>query len=757
MSLARRDLFYILFAVSGFSGLIYESVWTHYLKLFLGHAAFAQTLVLTIFMGGLALGSWISSRFSSRWMNLLLGYAVVEGLIGLSGLVFHGTFTLVTDAAYRHILPGLGSDALAKTATWVISGLLILPQSVLLGMTFPLMTAGIIRRYPDHPGESLSLLYFTNSLGAAIGVLVSGFVLIGWIGLQGTLMTAGLLNLFVAAAMGMLIGTSEPSVTVSSVRHRDSIRSIGNIRPHHLLLFVSFMTGLASFVYEIGWIRMLNLVLGSATHAFELMLSAFIFGLAFGGLWIRRQLDRLANPEKSIGIVQVVMGCLAASTLLFYDRTFDLMRLIMNGLDKNETGYVIFNISSHAIALLVMFPATFLAGMTLPLITHTLMIRGYGEKSIGAVYAANTVGAIAGVLLAVHLGMPYLGLKGLMVSGAGLDIAAGLLLLWMYSRRPDPRWAISWTGAGIGVLAAVMFWSHLDPLKMSSGIYENGFFPDQRIWQALFHRDGKTATVDITKSADGTVVLKTNGKVDASIMMSPDHPYALDESTQILLGILPVAYHPAARTGAVIGFGSGMTTHALLQFPGIERVDTIEIEPEIIEASTVFRPRVEAAYSDPRSHLYIEDAKAFFATYQKQYDIIISEPSNPWVSGVSGLFTDEFYRVITRHLNPDGILVQWFQLYNIETRLVASVMKALSRHFDDYVLYAPNQGDLIIVAKVKGATALNPRVLAVPGIRRLIAQVDIVNEQDLDRRKLGNKKALDPLFQSFRLPMNSDY
>jgi spermidine synthase len=758
MPRAKLKIFYLLFALSGFSGLIYESIWTHYLKLFLGHAAYAQTLVLTIFMGGMALGSWISSRFSTRWPHLLMGYAVVEGIIGVFGLLFHGTFTSVTGLAYRTILPELGSDLLAITATWAISGLLILPQSILIGMTFPLMTAGIIRQYPDRPGESISLLYFTNSIGAAIGVLISGFILIAWFGLPGTIVTAAGLNLFVAIAMVMLVGTSEGSPVFPSYKKRESTDSTVGPRPYYLLLFVSLMTGLASFIYEVGWIRMLNLVLGSATHAFELMLSAFILGLAFGGLWIKRRLDGFGHPARVLGIVQVLMGCLAASTLLLYGNTFEFMRLIMSGLQKTETGYIIFNISSHAIALLIMFPATFLAGMTLPLITYVLIARGNGEKSIGAVYSANTVGAILGVLLAVHVGMPFLGLKNLIVLGAGLDIATGLLLLWTFCGVPNLRVAVSWTCIGIGVLLATFVGVDLDTLKMASGVYRNGVLLDRKNFQVVFHRDGKTATVDLIKTSDGSITLNTNGKSDASIMMAANGRHSYDENVQILLGILPIVHHSEATTAAIIGFGSGLTTHSLLQSSRIERADTIEIEPMIIEASKNYRPRVEASYSDPRSHIYIEDAKAYFATHRKQYDIIVSEPSNPWVSGVSGLFTDEFYSKIIRHLNDDGILVQWIQLYETETRLLASVMKAITGHFDDYVLYAPDNTDLIIIATKKGAVPLpDRRIFDNPRIKSLLERIEIYTDQDLELRKLGNKRAFDPLFRSFPIPMNSDY
>src|ERR1700691_5038545 len=211
-SMRRRSLFAV-FVVSGFTGLIYESIWSHYLKLFLGHAAYAQTLVLAIYMGGMALGSWAVARYSLRIRRLLWGYVLVEGLIGLLGLFFHPVFVTVTDFSYRSIVPALSATALIHAYKWSLAALLIFPQSVLLGMTFPLISGGLIRRWPARPGETLATLYFTNSLGAAIGVLVSGFVLINLVGLPGTILTAGILNITLALVIWAAVrGHLEPAI-----------------------------------------------------------------------------------------------------------------------------------------------------------------------------------------------------------------------------------------------------------------------------------------------------------------------------------------------------------------------------------------------------------------------------------------------------------------------------------------------------------------------------------------------------------------
>src|SRR5499427_6483750 len=210
----RRRFLLGIFVVSGFTGLIYESIWTHYLKLFLGHAAYAQTLVLAIFMGGMALGSWLVSRYSGRLRQLLWGSLLIEGLIGILGLLFHRLFLAATDVSFATVIPALPAGLAINLYKWSLASLLVLPQSVLLGTTFPLISGGIIRRWPERAGETLSILYFTNSLGGALGVLVSGFVLIGLVGLPGTTLTAGLLNVALALAVWLVVrGQAEPPAT----------------------------------------------------------------------------------------------------------------------------------------------------------------------------------------------------------------------------------------------------------------------------------------------------------------------------------------------------------------------------------------------------------------------------------------------------------------------------------------------------------------------------------------------------------------
>lgn len=754
----QRNIFFFLFALSGFSGLIYESIWTHYLKLFLGHAAYAQTLVLAIFMGGMAIGSWVCSRFSVRWKNLLLGYALAEGIIGLCALVFHAAFAQMMELSYTNIIPRFGNPLAASAFKWTLSALMILPQSVLLGMTFPLMSAGILRRFPARPGRSVALLYFTNSIGAAIGVLVSGFLLIRLAGLPGTIMTAGLINIVLALTVWALV-RGEGSTAEQAAPEQEGAGERSGGAGYRFFLLASLVTGIASFIYEIGWIRMLSLVLGTSTHAFELMLSAFILGLAFGGLWIQRRIDVIASPVRYLAWVQLIMGLLALSTLLLYGNTFEVMQAIVKTLPKTDGGYALFNLSSSGLAMTIMLPTTFCAGMTLPLITFTLLRQGYGERSIGAVYAANTVGAILGVFFAIHLGMPLLGLKGLITFGAGLDIALGVALFWSIAAEyPGRRVPLAATALGAVAVAATLLFIHLDPYKMSSGVYRHGTLPTADTYRVLYHKDGKTATVSCFLSKTGSLSIRTNGKPDASITVVPGSQEESDEDTMILLGVMPMLFHPEARTVAVVGLGSGMTSHTLLSNPLIRQVDTVEIEKAMIEGANSFRPWVELVFTDPRSRIYNDDAKTFFSTYNRKYDLIVSEPSNPWVSGVAGLFSGEFYRHIQRHLHDDGLFVQWLQLYEINVDLVVSVLKAMSTNFSDFVVYETTGGDVVIIAAKNGhLREPDYSILNMPGISQALRRIHIEGKQDIAIRKFGSKRFLRTLLASYPIRANSDY
>lgn len=740
-------ILFALFSLSGFAGLIYESIWSHYLKLFLGHAAYAQTLVLAIFMGGMALGAWLCGKLIHRLKNPLLGYVIVELVIGALGLLFHPVFTSSTGFLLDNILPGMDSPMAIELVRWSFAALLILPQTLLLGATFPLMSVGILRNFPAMPGSSIALLYFSNSLGAVIGVLASGFWLISAVGLPGTIMAAALINFLLAFGV-YAIGKQVHAHSVPSIPATSTPDEL--LRP---LLLVALVTGLSSFVYEIGWIRMLSLVLGASTHAFELMLAAFILGLALGGLWVRKHIDRYDNPLQALGIVQLLMGLLALGTIVSYNHIFDIMQGMMNTLQRNESGYLWFNLGSHLIAALVMLPVTFMAGMTLPLITYMLFSRGSGESAIGKVYAANTLGAIIGVWLTVQWLLPLTGLKHTILIGAALDLALGIYLLARsQTRMRSQRIAMM---ISLGALVLVSLGTTFDSNRMASGVFRHGKIQSMDV---VFHKDGHTTTIDVFDMKHDVRMISTNGKPDASVRMSDQYPPTDDEPTMVLAGGISLLLNPQAETAAVIGMGSGISANVMLASPTLQSLDVIEIEAAMVEGAKLFGEHSQRVYNDPRSHIHIDDAKSYFASHRKQYDAIISEPSNPWVSGVANLFTDEFYARIRHYLQDDGYLVQWFQLYETNPLVISSILQALGQHFDDYRIYAANNADMVLVARKHGKIPpLNASALNSPALRKHFERVQWFTTDDIALHEVGDRQLLEPLFLTAGSPANSDF
>lgn len=775
----------VAFVLSGAAGLIYESIWTRYLGLFVGHSAYAQIIVLVIFLGGMSIGAHIAGRWSSRLRAPLLWYAGIEFVVGLMALGFHEAFAGVTTFAYDFLFPATGGLALI-VAKWSAAGALILPQSVLLGATFPLMSAGVIRvaHAEDAPGRTLGLLYFANSLGAAAGVLVAGFLLLQIAGLPGTLMVAGFVNILVAVLVWLIARAHQRLAQDSGLEavgsgQTRSPKPTAQSPAWRLLLFVSFGTAVASFIYEIAWIRMLSLVLGSATHSFELMLSAFILGLALGALWIRSRADSIADPVRFLGVVQWVMGLLAVATLPFYVASFEWIGTVMQTVQANENGYRVFLVSRYVIALLVMLPATFCAGMTLPLITRVLMRGGAGERAIGSVYAFNTLGAIAGVILAGLVLMPLLGLKLLLIAGALVDIALGV---WLVARRRDAEsegrrrgFGRLRTDGGFGLTAALVasalmvaligITARFDLARLTSGVYRHGILASASDYTFPFYKDGRTATVSMRRSADGFVTLATNGKPDASMNKAwmdstaagrELHQLTSDLATQLLLPIITLAHSPRAENVAVVGHGSGMSSHVLLGSPHVKQVVTIEIEPEMINASRGFRPANRRVFERPRSTFVIDDAKSYFASAGRKFDLILSEPSNPWVSGVSGLFTLEFYQRVKGQLSGMGVFGQWLHLYELSDGLATSVLAAIDAVFPAYEIFFTSNADILVVAANHQLPSPEWSVTGYPGIASDLRRVVPIPPEQLEALRLGGRSVLRPMIMA-RGAANSDY
>ena len=685
-------LVYFLFALSGFAGLIYEGSWARYLKLFLGHSSYGQVLTLCIYMGGLAIGSFVAGKLVEKIKRPLLGYAAVELAIGIGGVAYHPLYNWLTGIFYdSSFVAGLSSRG-AEVVKVVLATGSTLPIAIAVGMTFPFIAAGLMRK--SGAEVSLPMLYFTNSLGSAIGILFTSYTLIPVFGNHVTLCVAASINFLLATIFGVIgFGTSPVREDDDGEEKVEEVVVDTKLPmpPKSTWFWIAAITGLTSFVYEIVWIRLLSLLMGSSSHSFDQMLSAFILGLSIGSAVSGKLLKK--DSLVVLSLAQIFMAFFALCTLYFHQPFWMMMNEANQIFNSTNDGYVCWSIFKYVLSLLWMVPTSFFAGMTLPLITIILTRAFKSEAPIGKVYGWNTLGSIIGSAGGGLLLLPFLQLKGALVFAAVLDFAIGFILLAIYRKR-FRRSPMFYVIGGVMILPS--FFMGFDPSLVTSGAFRayKDLHPDEKI----IVRDGKTATISFHES-NVHYYIKTNGKADASMSKDRNHPIEGDELTQAATAFMPMAVMSKPYDAAMVGFGSGMGAHYLLSDPLLKDFDCVEIEEEMMNLAKGFYPWNSRGYDDPRTHIYIDDANTFFLTNRRQYDLIVSVPSNPWVSGVASLFSHEFYAKMRRYMKPGGLWVQWIQTYEFNDQLFLNILKALDVVFPYVSLYkAPEEPDIIIIA-----------------------------------------------------------
>lgn len=701
-------LSYVLFIMSGFAGLMYEGVWARYLKLLLGHSAYGQVLTLVVYMGGLGIGAFVASRYVSKLARPFLAFGVVEILIAFGAFIFHPLYLFTHSALFGSgILHNL--SPLHATILQTIAGTAItLPWAILMGATFPLITTGLARYLGDGGRSSVPMMYFTNSIGAVAGILTMSFFFIPRFGTQGALHIAGALDLFVGVAFFILQKiVPTPIPKEGTVARFNEAPAPVNAIPlptisGRVLIILALGTGFSSFVYEISWIRMLSLTFGSSTHTFDVMISAFILGLALGSL-ISRRLLRKWDAAQLLVMAQYAMPLMAAISLLVFPKLILANNWLNLVVHPTEAAYPVHTFLKYMGSAMLMCPASLFAGMTLPFLTIIAMNSKRGESSTGWIYGWNTVGCITGAALGAMILLPRLQLANTLIFGIIVDIWLGYLI---HRRVPQAGRKL----LALGILAVITtifaFSNPISPSLATMGSFRG--FRSANTEDRIIMRDGITATISLHWAKGGEhLSLRTNGKPDASVSLNPNRR-SKDELTQVKLGLLPIATQSKPYNAAVIGLGSGITAHQLLSDSLAQSVDVIEIEREIVKLGRYFAPHNNRAYNDPRSTIIIEDALTFFARRGKKYDLVISEPSNPWVSGVSNLFTKEFYRDLSGYMTDNGVLVQWVHLYEFNDRLLFSILLAIREVFPHFQLHQVGSSTDLIILASRQPVQLNP-------------------------------------------------
>jgi spermidine synthase len=729
--------------LSGTGSLVMEVCWSRLLKLVFGSTTLAISTILVAYMLGLGIGGLLGGRIARRLKNGIAAYGWME--LGIAVYALAVPFVV-------GLYPSLNSALLSGMSFWpaalvrfVLALAVFLVPTVLMGATLPVLVAAVTRGWDDL-ARRVGLLYGINTLGAVLGTLGATFLLfpavgVFWTNVVGAAMdaAAGLIALLVLAPR-LERATPEPA-TAAATPPRKPARAAAPAAdggaaawPRWNLALLSYgLVGFTALAYEVAWTRALTMVFGSSVYAFSAMLSAFLIGIALGSLVGRRFFDRLKQPVRAYAIGLLVLGLLSFLTLFLLRQMNDVFLRVYEAFGLGGRTVVI---ASFVLSILAMLGPTLVLGALFPLLTRTLSAAGREpSETVGDVYFVNTLGSATGAFLAGFVLIPWLGLSRTMTLAVAINLlSAAVVLLWQSQWRGAARTALAAAAGAAGVAVALIppVWSQQ---AMTMGAYyrpqaafdfdiELDPFEGIPLNEIAYYRDGVSATVSIHRQPDG-ITMRINGKPDASLK---------DMSTQVLSGHLPLLFGGPAERLMVIGYASGVTTGAASLYP-VRAIDVVEIEPAVIEASHYFDPWNHRPLEDPRVRVILDDGRSYLAATREKYDVIISEPSNPFLSGCSNLFTREFFHAARQALNPGGRLLQWIQLYGMDPPGVASVLEALRSEFPyAYAFqFLRNDGDLMLLASDRPLAAADlPRWETLPpAVREDLEQLRLLGTEDL--------------------------
>lgn len=734
-----------LFFFSGATALVYEVIWSKYLSQMFGSTIYAQTVVLAVFMGGLALGNRLIGGRSDHIRRPLKAYGMMEVAIGLYAFFFGGFYNIADS-----IFVGVGSHLLEQrwlllTLKGALSVGLLLVPTVLMGGTLPLLAAWLQKSSTD-AGRRSARFYSVNSLGAVSGSAIAGFYLVQNWGLIASLQAAALLNL-VIGVIAMGLGGLEPEVapaTPGGVARSEAEPQISAATLRWAGVLVA-ITGAISMGLEVLASRSLALLFGSSLQAFAIVLMAFILGIGLGAGLIAS--PRWKHWRSEPLVVCLLLGAATWVGLLVFriEWWIELYRYTKSGLAQSTVGYTYHQALTAIISMVVLGVPAAMLGAVLPLLIRALsgQAAALGVK-VGQLLTWNTLGAVVGVMTTGFLLMPTVGLRNAFAILACVLCAVAAVTAWR-EHLPKGLGAAGGVAALLGLLFVLEGdgWRHV----MSSGAFrKHEREPDFSIMeerkkkiQILFYEDAADATVSVEKGRSqwgdfDEFGLRINGKPDASSFG--------DLSTQKLLGQLPLILRPEAKDVFVLGLGSGITAGSVLTHP-VERLVIAENCEPVVRAAKFFEPWNRGVLHDKRTVVEIEDARTVLKLSPQQYDVIVTQPSNPWMVGVGSVFSREYYELAASRLKEGGIMVQWFHLYDMHDGIVSMVLRTFGRTFPHLELWDTGSGDIVMIgSRTAWSSTLKDwsRVFERPAAKEDLASIGIQTIAQLAARQFASQR-----------------
>ena len=705
-----RRVALFLTLLTGFTGLVYEVTWQKYLAALLGSDSEATATVLGIFLGGLAVGYALFGRVARRRIQrscsggsparLLLLYGVIEAGIGVYALCFPLLFLGIQKLSLwiPHGSPGLAFGIDAGLCT-----LLVGPPSVLMGGTIPLLTQSLARSLEDST-RLHAFVYGFNTAGAFAGALCASFFLIPWLGLGGVMLTMALVNLGAGGIFGFL-GSALGPESESPPESASEPAPAGALHLRHPLTVcasVALLSGFAMMTIQTILNRVGALALGASQFTFSMIVACFVLCIALGSFAVSAL--RRIPPA----LLPVSQWLLVAILLALYPVIEDAPywgHLLRSSFSNQDANFFPFHLAVFGAILGVFLVPLALSGATLPLLFHQLR-REAGQlgSAAGSLYSWNTLGSLLGALLGGYALLFWLDLHQVYWL-AMMALAIGAVLL---CARVSPRGrTVGLVGLCLALLAVGLqpAWS---PYKLSAGLFRHReplpysregaetFFAEYRKLRSgdyiAYYNDDPSTSVAVFRYPDSSGVPVTaiinNGKSDGNV---PG-----DYLTMSMASLLPALLTPKPERAFVVGYGTGVSVAELTSLPSIREVHVAEISTGVMEAAQYFESYERAAAS-PKTRIIVGDAYRALLRSEGHYDVIVSEPSNPWVTGVEMLFSLEFLEAARARLSPEGVYLQWFHTYETDSRTVGVVLRTFSQVFEQVGVWYSQRGDLMIL------------------------------------------------------------
>ncbi len=686
-----------LFFLSGLTGLVLETIWFRELSLVFGSSSWASGTVTGAFLGGLGLGGLVAAKLVDRVRRPVLLYAALEGFVGLYALLSPLVLAELDVLQYR-VLGGAMLSASAYAAIrFVAIFLALLPPTMAMGATLPLLVRGLTQRY-EQIGPRIGALYGINTLGAFAGVLTGGFLLLPYLGQQKSIWAVAALSLTVAAAAFLFSLLLDKKQTALPEPTGMDLTKLGKpLQPYAMLGAFMFLSGFSAMLVQVAYTRVLAVVLGSSIYSFTLTVAVFLAGIGLGSLLYASILAGRVKPFRTLAIAQGILALFLVLGVQFADR---LPELLMAYAKSGQVATPqIFFVHGGLIAAVLLLP-TLAMGISFPaalrLISAGVRRLGY---DVGVAYFLNTLGSILGSFLAAFVLIPMIGLQATILNAAGVAILWTALFASTEGGFLSKKKILRNAPVAVVLAVALFLLPGWDLGRLTSGMFRVGLA--QKMAQQdrpvrsrmLYYKDGPVGTVTVEQRAD-IRTMRVNGKAEAS--------NRFDMPTQVLVGLLPMLLHDReeGHKAALIGYGSGVTAGAMLQTP-LRSLTAVELEPRVVDASLYFEGVNFHPTDDERMNLVIGDARTVLGYSANKFDVIVSEPSNPWVAGAGSLFTVDFYRRMERRLAEGGIYAQWLQLYELSPENLKILMRGFHKVFPNILVFSASERgvDLILLGK----------------------------------------------------------